>query len=65
MASFGYVDVMFKTPDAVQMVIDRMSLNEDDQVLVKRQCDKWVGYGECVKIRIHMDTGKAEVLPIR
>lgn len=60
-----HIDVMFKTPDAVQMAIDRMSLSEDDQELVKRHCEKWVEYGEYVKIRIHLDTGEAEVLPAK
>jgi len=58
-----YVDVMFKTPDAVQTAIDRMGLSEDDRELAERQCKKWVQYGECVRIRIHLDTGEAEVLP--
>jgi len=61
----SYVELYFKTPDAVQMSIDRMGLDEDDQVLVKRQCAKYVEYGECVKIRIYLDTGKAEVLPVK
>jgi hypothetical protein len=60
-----YVDVYFKTPDAVQTVIDRMMLDEDAQVLVKRQCAKYIEYGECVKIRIYLDTGKAEVSPVK
>jgi hypothetical protein len=58
-----YIDVMFKTPDAVQIAIDRMNLSEDEQVLVKQQCSQWVKYGECVRIRIHLDTGEAEILP--
>lgn len=65
MANIDHVDVYFKTPDAVDMAADDMMLQEDDRVMVKRQCAKWIEYGEHVRIRIHLDTGTAEVLPAR
>jgi hypothetical protein len=46
MAHLTFVDVIFKTPDAVDAAVERMMLQEDDQVEVKRECSKWVEYGE-------------------
>lgn len=57
------IDLIFKTPDVIENALEELPLDVDARMEAKLSCEKWVKYGEIVKIRVNTETGKAVVLP--
>lgn len=55
--------VLFKTPDAVDYSIDHLSYEE--KVEAKEAAEKFIEYGEYVRIEFDTETKTATVLPVR
>jgi len=57
------IDLLFKTPDVVDNALEEMPHDIDARLEAKLACEKWVKYGEIVRIRVNTETGEAKVLP--
>lgn len=57
------IDLLFKTPDVINNALKEIPQDIDVRLEAKLACEKWVKYGEIVRIRINTETGEAKVLP--
>jgi hypothetical protein len=57
--------VTFKTPDAVQYALEELPAGADWRKEAQKVTDKFVEYGEYVRIEFDTQTQTATVVPIR
>lgn len=57
------VQLLFKTPDAVDRALDEYDFVPDGRELAEEVIKKFVRDGEYVKIEIDINSGEAKVLP--
>lgn len=55
------IDVMFKTPDSVEMALNEIE-DEDERAKMTRVIERFVKYGEIVTIRFDSDKETAQVV---
>ncbi len=57
------IQIMFKTPDAVDYAIE--GLTDEEKEEVREVIKKFVQYGECCRIEIDTSNDTAHVIPVR
>lgn len=57
------IDLILKTPDVIDNALDELPDDVDARLEARFACEKWVKYGEIVRIRVNTETGTATVLP--
>lgn len=58
------IPVTFKTPDAVQNVIDEINTDEEGENRIWQVMGRYLEYGEIITIEFDMATGEAKVLEV-
>ena len=56
------IRLTFKTPDVTDYALEEVSEEERDKA--EKLIDKYVEYGEYLRVEIDLETGKAEVLEV-
>lgn len=60
------LELIFKTPDVVDMAIDNMygePLEEEQVSEIKQKLSKWIKYGEILKLEYDSETNEITVCP--
>jgi len=58
----GRVIVLFKTPDAAERVL--MNFSEEQRLLIRMKLQRWIEFGELIRVEFDLDTDTATVVKL-